>query len=189
MFYVFQDCAGQGEAYTTFFISSQSIFCSCFPSSSYFPLLSRSVERSVQTQSFLGNFGGCPFPKDFWQIQGMIFLKYERNSYRYFQSSVSGSFICFHDCENQVGELELFSNFGRSGPFGNIGQAKLWIMLLKYGTQFYLFSSAGEVMVYIKFAKIEQTEVFKLSQFLAVSRWLIIYYRQIIRAYFAVSFS
>ena len=47
--------------------------------------------------------------------------------------------------ENQAGELEHFSNFGCSGPFGNFGQAKLWIMLLKYGIWFYLFFSVTEV--------------------------------------------
>ena len=42
-------------------------------------------------------------------------------------------FFSLHDRENQAGELEIFSNFGCSGPFGNFGQAKLWIMLLKHG--------------------------------------------------------
>ena len=42
--------------------------------------------------------------------------------------------FCLHDRENRAAELELFSNFGRSSPLGNFGQAKLWIMLLKHGT-------------------------------------------------------
>ena len=44
----------------------------------------------------------------------MIFFKCERNGYSCFRSSVSGSFFYLHDRENQAGELELFSNFGRS---------------------------------------------------------------------------
>ena len=64
----------------------------------------------------------------------MIFFKFERNGYSYFRSSVSGCFFYLHDRENQAEELELFSNFGRSSHFGNFGQAKLWIMLLKHGT-------------------------------------------------------
>ena len=47
--------------------------------------------------------------------------------------------------ENQAGELEHITNFGRSGPFGNFGQVKLWIMLLKHDIWFYLFFSVTEV--------------------------------------------
>ena len=63
----------------------------------------------------------------------MIFFKCERNGYSCFRSSVSVSFFYLHDRETQAGELEHFSNFGRSVPFRNFGQAKLWIMLLKHG--------------------------------------------------------